>query len=158
MQKDIQKRVKTQLILMIVFSILAVAAIPGIVLGAINSIYWIMIPSIVLVAGGFYGIPIGWVVFGMANESKNVFLAITQDGIINVNELGRNFDKSVKNIQSKITSLINKRFLVGYKFNEGKTELLLIEKKKETKKIVCPYCGARMAKDETTCKYCGGHI
>ena len=159
MQKDILKKTKNSLIILIIASIIAVASIPGIALGAVNNIWWIMIPCIVFVGSGFYGLPIGWVFFGILKESKNYYLAITEDEIWNVEELARNYGKSEKYVINKITSLLGKRYLFGFKFNDTKTELIRVEKKeKNIKKNLCPYCGVSISKDDIQCKYCGGHL
>ena len=158
MQKDIQKKHKNTLLLMILLSVLSVVSIPGIVLGFYFHILYIAIPSIVFVVIGFYGLPMGWVAYGSLRERNGLFQAITQDGITTISDLANTFGKKVKYIENKVAELMKKRYLVNYKFNDDKTEIVEVEKKQPIKKYLCPYCGAKLAKDDLKCPYCGGHI
>jgi hypothetical protein len=157
---DLDQKIKKRLIILVIFSVLFVAAIPMIPVGFSNGWYLIAIPSIVIVAAGFYGLPFGWSFLVSLKRSRSLALAIAKDGITKVSDLAAQFGVKEKTIVLNISELFQKRYLSGYKFNKDKTELVRVEPPKEPEKkvytAVCGACGAPLPTDaEGVCKYCG---
>jgi hypothetical protein len=162
MKADIDKKIKSLLIFMIIISVLAVVGIPCIPIGFANNMLWLGIPGIVFAVAGFYGAPIGWTQWGALVQKRNVARAIELDGLTEIADLARNFGKSPKVMKAEVLTVINKRYITGYKLNEDGTALVPIVKKEKSapKKIntVCDFCGAQHeANEDGYCTYCGTH-
>ncbi|MDR2634923.1 MAG: hypothetical protein LBC13_02965 [Clostridiales bacterium] len=155
MGKDINKSLKTELTILLVFSALFVAGIPAIPVGFAGGLIWLGILGCIFVGGGFYGLPLGWVHFGEQCRRRAIVRAVTDDGLTDVSELASNFGKSEKSIRQSLVTIFNKRYLPGYKFNADKTALVAFEKAAPVKKIrKCESCGAALTGDGV-CPYCG---
>lgn len=164
MKKDIKKDCRKLLVVSIVLSAMFVAGIPFIVLGATNlssggGYVFLMIVGIVFTAVGFYGTPICWVQYGEKVSLKNLYEIITVDKMYNVKELSQNLNKNEKTIANQITTLIQKRYLVGFTFVD-RQELKVSDNVSKNTKIVntkkCPNCGANLTISGNTgvCEYC----
>ncbi|MDR2046552.1 MAG: hypothetical protein LBP79_01375 [Clostridiales bacterium] len=57
----LEKKAKMQLPILVIFSALFAAAVPGIVIGFVNGWLLMAIPSIIFTVGGVYGLPLGWI-------------------------------------------------------------------------------------------------
>ena len=87
--KAIEKALKKQLILAIVFSCMLVAGVPMIVFGAINmgGLTILMVAGIVFVVLGFYGTPLVWISYGNKVSLKRVVYAVDREHLLTVQEI-----------------------------------------------------------------------
>ena len=156
---DIGKVYTTRLIILAALSVLAVISIPGIAIGASKHWPWLMIPSIVILASSFYGLPIGWTFLPNLSLAKSVVTAITQDGITVIEDLARFLAKDVKTVLKTVYFVLNKRYITGYILNPEKTELVGLkpkpQEKTEAPSVRCSSCGAVLG-ENGICSYCGG--
>jgi hypothetical protein len=154
---NLEKKIKKSFIILLVFSILFVAAIPMIPVGFAKGWLFVAIPSIVIVAAGFYGQPLGWIAWANLRKSKNLIRAIVGDGITKVADLAANFGEKPGAVKKEISELLKKGYLAGYKFSGDGTELEKVEKsEKKVRAAVCEFCGAALPSDgEGVCQYCG---
>ncbi|MDR3215963.1 MAG: DUF3040 domain-containing protein [Clostridiaceae bacterium] len=158
MAKDLKKSTKKGLLILIIFSALFVAGIPAIPLGFANGLAWLGVIGIVFVAGGFFGLPIGWTFLGEKRRQQTIVSAVVEDGLTDVKELAANFGKSEKAMRGDLVMIFNKRYITGYKFNADKTALIPFEKAeiKKNNGRKCEFCGAVLTgKVEEKCPYCG---
>lgn len=153
--KDVKKNFRIALIL----SVMLIAGVPMIILGAINKIWAVMGIGIAFTVLGFYGCPIGWVMYGEARFRAALVSAIECEGRVTVDGLVAQFGKPKNKIVADIRKLIEKRYLAGYAF-DGET-LVYAEKKERRKERIyvgkCPSCNAIMeyADGKVSCPYCG---
>ena len=152
----VTKDTKKMFWISIVLSVLLVVGIPLIIFMASAKIYPLMAVGIAFVVVGFYGSPIAWVQFGAMKQLSAVVLAITEEKIFSVEELCSHFGKNEKEIVCFIEKSIEKRYLVGYKFNGRE---LVYNDNMNKKHIVaaskCPSCGAPIEDpDAVVCPYC----
>ncbi|MDR3262929.1 MAG: hypothetical protein LBT30_01295 [Clostridiales bacterium] len=161
---DLVKLVNKRKYFLIALSILFPLGIVGIIIGAVSGRVFLLVPSIIVVVAGFYGLPIGWSQFSVLNFSKNVAAAIATDGITTIKDLANTFGRKEKDIQKTVTDILSKRYITGYLFNDDKTELIKTGKKPEapeekpdtpTKISRCVSCGAPLSPDSNgVCPYC----
>lgn len=148
----LKKKRDNILIFAIVLSIMFVAGIPMIVLGAVNEIALVMILGIIFTVFGFYGSPFAWLRWFQLKSYYNIYHAITYDGITKVIDLISIFGMSMKQINTAITWLTSNRFLSGFFFDGN--ELKRIEPAvSQSKTRKCPNCGAGVIGD--VCEHCG---
>lgn len=153
------KDVKKNFWISIVLSVMLVGGVPMIVLGATNKIWAVMAIGIAFTALGFYGCPLGWVMYGEAKFRAALVSAIEYEGRVTVDGLAAQFGKHRNKIIADIRKLIEKRYLAGYAF-DGET-LVYAEKKERPKERIyvgkCPSCNAIMeyADGKVFCPYCG---
>lgn len=164
MQKDIKKDCSKLLITSIILSIMFVVGIPLIVIGATNMskngfFIFLFIVGIIFTVLGFYVMPIMWVIYGEKISLKNLFEIITIDKMYSVKELSLNLNKSESTIAKQITTLIQKRYLVGYTF-VNRQELKVSDNAIKNVNIMeskkCPNCGANLTikNNVAFCEYC----
>lgn len=159
--ETINKATRAMLIAAVVCSVLFVAGIPMIVLGAVNKLWPVMVLGIVFTGGGFYATPLLWVGYGGKVTLKRLVYAIEAEHIYTVPELAEQLSKRPKEIRGLLDTCFNKRYLAGYKragdtlvLNEGKA-LADAEHAAE-----CPYCGAKFSYKGTdaVCPYCRSRV
>jgi energy-coupling factor transporter transmembrane protein EcfT len=153
--KKIKNSVRKGLLACLIVSVLFVAGIPMIVVGFGSGWQWLGIPGVIFTAGGFFTAPILWTFWGVTVGQRRLCLAIEEDGLLSVEDLARNFGRSAKGMRAEITTVMNKRWLTGYKFSEDKSALIAVEKKTAVVLAKCPTCSAPVPKDAATCPYCG---
>lgn len=167
--KNIHSFRRKYLAFCIFISIVCPAGIPLIPLGFIfmsNNSLWLMgaIIGIALVVFGFYGLPLFWVFYGVANRRSRVYDAIALDYLYSVSEIVSQTTYGENQVRGDINWLINKRYLNGFLFNG---ENLTLNENKELRKKGfefngnCPHCGASKAikkDDGIYCAYCGATL
>ncbi|MDR3292579.1 MAG: zinc ribbon domain-containing protein [Clostridiales bacterium] len=165
--QNIEAVIKKTLILLVALSILFVLGIPGIVIGfSVKNLTALGIFSIVVVAAGFYGLPLGWVSFGVLHSLKAIVYNVQENGILEISALARAIGKKDKETLPLVRKVLNKRYLTGYTFSPDNTSLVKIEKPEEpipepvvtetTTKGRCIACGAPLPPDSNgICPYCG---
>ncbi|MDR1940424.1 MAG: hypothetical protein LBQ40_06525 [Clostridiales bacterium] len=164
MKNNLNEKIKRTLPILIIFSVLFVLGIPGIVVGFVNGWMLLAIPGIIFVVGGFFGLPLGWTAFGTMIESRNLLNAIL-DGMTDIGDLARSYGKSQRTMKASVVVLLQKRYLTGYKLNDGGTALVVMEKPvepeapKKAAALKCAYCGASLPQNAEgeggVCEYCG---
>ncbi|MDR0751476.1 MAG: zinc ribbon domain-containing protein [Christensenellaceae bacterium] len=154
----IEKKIKKTLPVLLGFTILFPLSIVGTVLGFVSGYIAIGIPCAILTAGCFYGVSIGWTMFGIMVGNKNLVNAITKDGIENIDDLAALYRTRPRFMVLRVSELFRKRYLPGYKFNSEKTALEKVEKPKAVSVVAskCPNCGAELPLEKDgVCTYCG---
>jgi hypothetical protein len=159
MNKDILKSAKKYLYIMIAWSVLCVAGIPGIVIGAINGWWGLTVPSIILVVSALYGLPFGWIGYGNINSIKSVTFAVMHDGITDIGDIAGILGKKESEARKTVITAISKRYLTGYVFDKTMNALVKIEnepREKENKPSNrCQSCGAPLLPEANgVCAYC----
>lgn len=153
------KDVKKNFLIALVLSVMLIAGVPMIILGATNKIWAVMGIGIAFTVLGFYGCPIGWVMYGEAKFRAALVSAVECEGRVTVDGLVAQFGKPRNKIVADIRKLIEKRYLAGYAF-DGET-LVYAEKKERPKERIyvgkCPSCNAVMeySDGKVKCPYCG---
>ena len=144
-------------VLAVILSVMLVAGIPMIIVGAIGPDeghgamhaarigYKVMMGiGIVFTVFGFYGTPMGWVMFGTANSELTVVAAVRNEHLYS---------------RTLLVNCVRKGYLTEYKL-EGDC-LVLNENTALAPTEVhfdCPRCGAPVtciAGEKTVCPYCG---
>ncbi len=158
--EKISAHVKGLFIWSLTLSILAVVGIPMIVLGAVNSIWAVMVLGIVFVVAGVYVMPVLWVKFGETKRLKRMVFAVEKEYVYSVKDLALRFGMTEKSVASSIRTCIEKGYLIGYLFDG--TEISA-NKNKPIKDgmitVQCENCGANYsyeAGSHPKCPYCGG--
>ena len=157
----IEKALKKQLILAIVFSCMLVAGVPMIVFGAINmgGLTILMVAGIVFVVLGFYGTPLVWISYGNKVSLKRVVYAVDREHLLTVQEISAQLSKPEKAVRGMLDQCFQKGYLVGY-VRKG-DEIFLNEARAPEETLhaaVCPSCGAKYtykAGEQPVCPYCG---
>lgn len=158
------KAKKKSFCIALTITILFICGIPMIPLGFIYHVLPIAIAGIIFTAGGFYGTPISWVLYGNLCSLGRLLYAIEKENIYTVSELSKYLQKPEKEIASQIRTLIQKTYLEGYIFdgqNLTLNENIKLKKKKTFSQ--CPFCGAPLppqsSDDEfVKCPYCDSPI
>lgn len=164
MERSIKKDCNKLLIASLIITAMFVAGIPILVVGATRLSgggFWVfmMIVGIIFTAVGFYGTPIIWIQYGEKASLKNLHEIITVDKMYSVKELSQNLNKNERTIANQITTLIQKRYLVGFTFVD-RQELKVSDNVSKNTKIVntkkCPNCGANLtiSGNMGVCEYC----
>lgn len=160
--KKINKNTKTILIWSVIISLMLVVGIPMIILGAIKSIWFVLVIGIIFTVIGFYGTPIIWVYFANTKVLQRVVEIINNEHLLKVSEIAQHLQLSEQQIKMHITNAIKKNFLQGYIFDglelkENKEEKNKFEKLLKNK---CPNCGANLIKIDNgnKCEYCGSEF
>lgn len=157
--KNAGNGVKKNFRIALALSLMLIAGIPMIIVGATNKIWIVMAIGIAFTVLGFYGCPIAWVMYGEAKFRVALVSAIECEGSVTVSGLAAQFGKPKNKIAADIRKLIEKRYLVGYVF-DGET-LSFAQKKERPKERIwvgkCPSCNAVMeyADGKVYCPYCG---
>ena len=157
--RNVENAVKKAFWIALSLSVMLVAGVPMIVLGASNKLWILMTFGIIFTVLGFYGCPIAWVMYGDSRFRASLVGAIECEGAVTVGALAAQFGKPQKKIADEIRKLIQKRYLAGYVF-DGNT-LVYAEKKERPKERVyigkCPSCNAMMIYEngKVMCPYCG---
>lgn len=157
--KRLKKRQRKVLAAALIMSVLFVAGIPAIVLGAINKIWAVMILGIICVVAGFYGMPLVWVSYGSGFSLLRVVELVERDNVYTVEEIARQVNSSEKEVLRKIRKALDKRYIEGFllvddsrlKLNEN------IRQQRARAAAKCPNCGAavEIAEVDANCPYCG---
>ena len=155
--KKVNSYTNKLLALSIILSVMFVAGIPMIILGANGRIWAIMWVGIAFTAIGFYGTPIAWSVYGSAHTLKRIVYAVTHEHLYTVHEIAAQLSMRESNVRSQLDRCFAKNFLEGYK-REGDA-IVLNENVAAGKKQMfaeCPYCGAKFTytADDARCPYC----
>ena len=160
--KKINKNTKTILIWSVIISLMLIVGIPMIILGAIKSIWFVLVIGIIFTVIGFYGTPIIWVYFANTKVLQRVVEIINNEHLLKVSEIAQHLQLSEQQIKMHITNAIKKNFLQGYIFDglelkENKEEKNKFEKLLKNK---CPNCGANLIKIDNghRCEYCGSEF
>jgi ribosomal protein S27AE len=157
---DIEKEVKKTFRIMVIWSVAAVAAIPLMILSLILLTGWVKwvlaAPLIAVLVASFYGLPIGWTMSYAGKLQKARIVSAVKSGVLKIKDIAAMTGEKEKFLVPNIQELIGKRYLVGYKFNDNKTELEFIEviARKQRK---CPNCGG-ILDDDGVCRYCNARI
>ena len=153
------KLAKKSFLIAVILSVMLVAGVPMIIVGASNSLWVLMGVGIAFTVLGFYGCPLAWVMYGESRFRVALAGAIECEGACTVESLCSQFGKPRNKICAEIRKLIEKRCLVGYVF-DGET-LAYAEKNERRKSTVfvgkCPSCNAVMVYEDgkVVCPYCG---
>jgi len=141
----------------IVFSMLAVAGIPLIIISGGNTL--LLILGIVFVAGGFYGLPFAWIAYGNQRVRLRTLQAICNENIYTISELSSQLNIDKPTMLGHVRALINKNYLSGYLLKDNEVLVLNenIKLEKSLHSVVCPSCGAKTAvvEQQAICPYCG---
>lgn len=159
--KEVKSYLRGLLIAAIIITVLFVAGIPMIPVGATTGIYAVMGVGIALTAAGFYATPIIWTIYGSNVGLKRIVHAVTEEHLYSVREIAAQLSLNEKNVRDQLTKCFNKNFLPGYK-RDGDNIVLnenIAAGKKESF-YECPYCGAKFTytKDNARCPYCGSPV
>ncbi len=154
---EIDKDKSKSLILSIVLTIALVVGVPLIVYGASNSLWIIMIVGIVCTVAGFYCSPIAWVHYSNVKAIKRVVDAVLIEKMESVTEISKQLQISPRVAKDRLTTAIQKRYIMGYIF-DGEN-LTLNQKQIKKKRVIsnhCPNCGGKMEvfEDFNFCPYC----
>lgn len=157
--KNVKKAADKVFWIAAVLSVMLIAGVPMIVLGASNKLWILMAAGIVFTVLGFYGCPIAWVMYAEARFRVALVSAVEYEGSVTVDGLVAQFGKPRQKIVADIRKLMEKRFLSGYVF-DGET-LSFAERKERKKERIeigkCPSCNAVMVYEDgkVHCPYCG---
>lgn len=159
--KAVERYFKKLLIISIVITVMLVAGIPMIVLGATNEIYAVMGVGIAFTALGFYGTPVAWSLYGANLPLKRVVRAVLVENLYTVQEISSQLSMGEQNVRAFLDKAFNKGFLDGYKrmgdvitLNEN------MPANKRERTAECPNCGAKFTytADNARCPYCNSPV
>lgn len=154
----IDRQLRLLFILSLVSSVLFVAGIPMIIVGASHAKF-VMILGIIFTAVDFYAMPILWVNYGNQRTNRRLVYAVTQENLLTVPLLAAQLSLPAEQVRDRLTHCIQKLYIVGY-FFDGET-LTLNTRTAPADQIltaVCASCGAKLEYrpgETPTCPYCG---
>ncbi len=155
--KQINKDLKKLFYCSLILTILFVIGIPMIPMFA-GKITILMVLGIIFTAVGFYVMPIMWILYGGLRGLKRVVEAVLEENLYSNEEIATHLQISEREVHESIKKAINKKYLIGFKY-DGKTLQLNENKKKEfvLHKKQCKNCGGKLEKvgDSWVCPYCG---
>jgi len=154
----IDRRLRLLFILSLVSSVLFVAGIPMIILGALHAKF-VMVLGIVFTAADFYAMPMLWVAYGNARANRRLVYAVTRENLLTVPLLAVQLNLPAEQVRERLTVCIQKLYLTGY-FFDGETLTLNTRTAPSDEILVaeCESCGARLEYhpgETPTCPYCG---
>lgn len=157
--KNASKAANKTFWLAVVLSVMLVAGVLMIVLGASNKIWAVMAIGIAFTVLGFYGCPLAWVMYGEGRFRASLVSAIECEGTVTVDALAAQFGKPKQKIAADIRKVIEKRYLTGYVF-DGEILTASVRKQRPRERVLvgkCPSCNAMMeyADGKVFCPYCG---
>ena len=158
-QKNKAKKYKNKVLLSaLLFTIMFIAGIPLIIIGASRSVV-LLITGIFCVVMGFYVMPLLWVKFGTANKLNSIACAIFDDGLTNISEIASQAHSNGKETIGLLKTAIEKRIIEGFTIDSEKNALRPLKAKdtEETVVIKCSCCGATYRENagNPCCPYCG---
>ena len=161
MQK-IKKEIVVFLLLAVLSSILFVAGIPMICIGASKGITAVLIMGIVFTGVDFYAMPVLWIAYGGKTAQKRLVFAITEEHITSVADLAVHLSSKKEDIAQSIKICVTKGYLVGY-FFDGKNILPNRHRAPDEQFVTaeCRFCGAKFtyrAGEEAKCPYCESYV
>lgn len=145
-------------LLSLIFSILGVLSVPGIIIGATNSIIALLVISIVFAVHSFYGLTFWWIYYANLKQRLLILKLIEEQNFYNITEIASQLSTNEDNIKLQINWLINKQYLSNYYFDG--INLTINNRKKQQKEqsnSKCPCCGSNLTIDNniSICEYCG---
>lgn len=155
---DIIKDLRKRLIWAIVASVLFVVGIPMTIIGAVNSIWFLLGVGIAFLVFGFYGAPIIWTNYGSFKTLKRVVDSVMEEHLYTNTEIAQQLQLSERVVKECITKGIQKKYITGYIYNG--TALTPNQKEAPKKKVVenkCRNCGGKLELNDNgwVCPYCG---
>ncbi|MDR2867765.1 MAG: hypothetical protein LBV55_03815 [Acholeplasmatales bacterium] len=156
MEKLIDKKRKYLRICLLGTSVFIIG-IAALIVGLVVSLLYVWIPGVVIVVGGFYLVPIAWVMYPKYDQKIGIARNITQ-GILSYDQLARNAHLKIKAIIPIITNLLV-QYLVEYSVNETNDGLVLsADIVKNATDHYCRFCGGKLDSHEKRCSLCGGVV
>ena len=141
----------------VVFSVLAVAGVPLIVLSDGNTLMLVL--GIVFLVCGFYGLPFAWMAYGNKRTRLRILQAINNENLYTVTELSQQLGLDKLVVLDHIRVLINRNYLNDYLLKDNEVLVLNenVKLEKSLHSIVCPSCGAKtpVVGQQALCPYCG---
>lgn len=133
------------------------------VFGATKSITALLVIGIVLIVAGFYAGPVLLVQVGEKKKLGRVIAAVENQNLYTAEEIAAGTGIREKAVLGYVNEALQKGYLTGYKWENGRLELIRSRKQTWEKSTVkCPFCGAPVAVDPqqggAVCPYCGAHI
>ncbi len=156
--ETIERSLTQKLIISIVVSVLFVAGIPMIPLGATSGIIPVMVAGIVFVAAGFYATPLLWVNYGHTVTLRRIVYAIKKEYLYSVGEIAAQLSMKEKEVSELVSECFKKELLTGY-IRQGdnilRNEGTPIEE--QVTAVACLSCGAKFSYQGKSgfCPYCG---
>ncbi len=156
---------KKKLVTAIILTILLVAGIPLIVMGAQGDgvAYKAMLGiGIAFVVIGFYGAPIMWTMLAATRAESALVSGVIHENLHTVQELSIRIGQNEKQTRATISNCVRKGFLAGYKI-DGDTVVLNENASLKRTQIHadCPRCGGSLTyfKGEVPiCPYCNSKL
>lgn len=156
--KKVKGKIQGLLIASVLLTIVFVGGIPMIIAGAGKSTF-LLVTGIVFVAGGFYCMPVCWVMYGEAKKLARVVFAVEKECIYSVGDIAVHLSETPEVIKGYVQKCIDKGYLLGYIFDgEQLNANFNISKKDELINVKCEGCGAKYQSSptsESVCPYCG---
>jgi len=154
------KKIRRVKLISLLFAIFTSVAFPvslvGLILGAVNKIYFLMIIGIVVMAGSFLALPFVWLAFGSLVTKNRVCYQILVNGVRDLDRLSTILSKPV----NEINYIINKLIAKGYLPHNVMEVDTIVNTEEELKfslsKNKCPNCGAPLKKKRgvKVCEHC----
>lgn len=135
-----------------------VGGIVMIPLCAVAGLLALMGVGIVFCVHGFYGTVLYWQMFAKSLKYAAFVDAVVGEGALTVKQLSSHFGWSENATVAWIRECIQKRFLIGYRFDGEK--LVKVIRTDNGYAVECPYCGAKniITEKKRVCEYCGASL
>ncbi len=159
--KEVKKYLKILLTLSVILSVMLVAGIPMIIVGASNQIYSVMGIGIAFTALGFYGTPTAWAIYGSNMPLKRVVYAVCEENLYTVSEIAQQLSMDENSVRGWLDKAFNRGFLKGFIRNGDMIELNdNVSAGKRERAAQCPNCGAKFTytADNPRCPYCNSPV
>ncbi len=142
----------------VIYSVLFAASVPGLILSAVNSITALMIICIVIVAVGFYTLPVVWIKFAEICTVYKVVNMIYGEQIFEADQIAAQLQIDVKTVCASIRTAVHNGYLKNYLFDGN--ILKPNDKKRALSAKKCPNCGANLKEggEKYFCPYCGFEV
>ena len=159
--EKVTKYLRTLFITSMVLTVMLIAGIPMIVVGAVTHVYAVMGLGIAFTAAGFYGCPIAWTVYGSNISLKRVVGAVMQENLYTVQEISAQLNIDVRQVRAHLDKAFNRGYLMGYRRSGDVISVneSIAESKRELV-AECPNCGAKFTytADNARCPYCNSPV
>lgn len=155
------KEYKKSLSILLAFSVLLTIFLPlgivGTVLGAVNELWVVFGLGIGMTVVGFYGSPLIWISYGEKKKVGIVLKLIECENFYSVESIATQLTQDYSWVEKAINKLIEKGYLKGYIYKDGKLSINNNVKQVKTSGTKCPNCGGRIVSKDSKmeCEYCG---
>ena len=156
--KKAKREKNVRLVVAILVAVSGVAAIPGIVLFALNSMWLLMAVCCALTVHTFYGVTFYFIAFASAQRRYRVVCAVLLHGLRSVSSIAEFCMRPYNTVERDTMRCIERGFFPGLVLRGDTLVPVVSEIPKEWEPINCEYCGLPLKEGERVCPNCAAPV